>query len=114
MSVGSVREHVPTFSFAAFGGWGAEPPTGCLEAIGFLSVETRVELLRLRAPLRERHHRDAEHDRERDEARHLPAAARDESQRTERRGQAVDQENSRLVRETDVAPQAADVAPVPP
>src|SRR5882672_5308487 len=73
-----------------------------LEAIGFLSVESGVELLSLRASLREHHHQYPEKHGEADEARDLPAPARHERERAEERGHQVDQEDGLLVREPDV------------
>src|SRR6266550_3658979 len=89
MSVGSVQEHVPTRSLG-------------LEAIGFLSIESRVELLGLRASLRQHHHQYPEKDGEADEACYLSAPARHERESSEERGHQVDQEDGLLVREPDV------------
>src|SRR2546430_2548352 len=89
MSVGSVQEHVPTRSLG-------------LEAIGFLSIESGVELLGLRASLRQHHHQYPEKDGEADEARDLSAPARHERESAEERGHQVDQEDGLLVRQPDV------------
>src|SRR6266850_2955521 len=99
MSVGSVHEHVPMRSLG-------------LEAIGFLSVESGVELLGLRASLREHHHQYPEKHGEPDEPRDLPASARHERERAEESGHQVDQEDGLLVREPDVEKPMVEVAAV--
>src|SRR5256885_14386809 len=101
MSVGSVHEHVPTRTFAF-----------CLEAIGFLSVETRVELFGLRAALRERHHQDPQKDGEADESSDLAAPARHEGQGAEECGHRIDQKHSLLVRQADIEQSVMEVAAV--
>src|SRR5437762_9762516 len=105
MSVGSVHEQVPTSSFAL-------ALRVRLEAIGFLSVEARVELLGLRAPLRERHDRHAQEDREGDEARELRPPAGYERERAEDRRHPVDEEDGLLVREPHVEEAVMEVAAV--
>src|SRR4029077_3751785 len=102
ISVGSVHEHVPTRSFAF----------DELEAIGFLSIETRVELFRLRASLRERHHHYPEKHREADETRDLSTPARHERERPEERGHPIDEKDGLLMRESHVEEPVVEVTAV--
>ena len=91
MSVGSVHEQVPTRSLELL-----------LEAIGFLSVESGIELFGLRASLREHHHQDPEKYRKTNEAGDLCATARHERERAEERRHRVDQEDRLLMRQSHV------------
>src|SRR5438552_2550919 len=101
MSVGSVHEQVPTFSFAV------------LRGIRFLrGVEARIELRGLRGALRERHDRDSEQDREAGEGDELRAAARDEGHGTEHRGEAVNKEHGLRMAEAHVEEPVMEVTAV--
>src|SRR6266550_6008275 len=104
ISVGSVHEQVPTRNFGF--------PEIELEAIGFLSVESRVELFGLRASLREHHHQDPEEHRKANETGDLCATARHERERAEKRGHRVDQQDGLLMRQSNIEKAVVEVAAI--